>query len=307
MERRGYIGGSDISAIVGCNPYRGPLDVYLDKVGEAVPFAGNENTRWGNALEAVIAERYSEETGLVLEQPAAISHPSKPFLVGHLDRIAPSVPRVIEIKTAGHRQAHRWGDPGTDQIPEEYLLQVLFYLGLTGYETADVPVLVGGNDFRVYTVAHDRDLSAALFDRAERFWRDHVEAKRPPPLDGSDSARAWLERQFPRAVGEVKPATGEADEWAARLREAREAREAAEAAEELAKNHLCRLIGEDKGVRGEWGKAAWINNKGRAVTKWEAVAQEANVPQDLIEKHTSRKPFRMFRVDFAEPINSKEQ
>lgn len=305
MERRGYIGGSDIAAIVGCSPFKGPLDVYLDKTGEAAPFDGNENTRWGNALEAVIAERYSEETGLALEQPLAIAHPRKPFLVGHLDRIAPSVPRVIEIKTAGPRQAHRWGEPGTDQIPEEYLLQVIFYLGLTGCETADVPVLVAGNDFRIYRVQRDRDLEAALFDRAEKFWRDHVEAKKPPALDGSNTAREWLARQFPKALGEVKPATSEADQWAVRLREAKRLREEAEAEEELAKNHLRRLIGEDRGIRGEWGKASWLNNRGRAVTKWEEVCREAGVPQELIEKHTTRSPFRMFRVDFAEHAQEK--
>ena len=34
-ERRRGIGGSDIGAILGLNKYRSPLDVYLDKIGDA--------------------------------------------------------------------------------------------------------------------------------------------------------------------------------------------------------------------------------------------------------------------------------
>ena len=34
-ERRHFIGGSDIGAILGLNPYKSPVDVWMEKTGKA--------------------------------------------------------------------------------------------------------------------------------------------------------------------------------------------------------------------------------------------------------------------------------
>ena len=57
------------------------------------------------------------------------------------------------------------GEPGTDEIPDYYMTQVQHYLAVTGVKTADVAVLIGGNDFRIYTIEADEELQSFV-DRA---------------------------------------------------------------------------------------------------------------------------------------------
>ena len=35
MNRRTYLGGSDTAAILGLSPWKSPLELYLEKIGEA--------------------------------------------------------------------------------------------------------------------------------------------------------------------------------------------------------------------------------------------------------------------------------
>ncbi len=57
------IGGSDAAAVCGLNPYKSPVDVYLEKVGAAAPVDETERMFWGNKLEDVVADVYSDRTG----------------------------------------------------------------------------------------------------------------------------------------------------------------------------------------------------------------------------------------------------
>ena len=67
MERKNYIGGSDLGAIAGLNPYRTALDVYLDKTSDDITEETSPAMRWGNFLEDVVAKAYSEDTGYDVE------------------------------------------------------------------------------------------------------------------------------------------------------------------------------------------------------------------------------------------------
>ena len=180
--RRWFIGGSDIAAIAGLSPYKTALDVYAEKLGLVPPFAGNQFTRWGKRLEAVIADCYAETTGLELEPGGFVMHEKYPWAGGNLDRQNRAARKIVEVKTANIRQADRWGEEGTDEIPEEYIAQCAWYLMLTGYSVADVPVLLGGNDFRIYRVERDEELEQFLIDAGARFWTDHIEKQVQPEV-----------------------------------------------------------------------------------------------------------------------------
>jgi predicted phage-related endonuclease len=55
IDRTGYIGGSDIAAILGLSPYKTPLDVYLEKRGLWEDGAAGEAARWGTIMEPILA------------------------------------------------------------------------------------------------------------------------------------------------------------------------------------------------------------------------------------------------------------
>jgi predicted phage-related endonuclease len=132
-----------------------------------------------------------------------------------------------------------------------------------------------------------------------KFWRDYVETKTPPPIDGSASCSEWLKTNYPNDARPVVDAPPGAEKWARQLREARAALEVAEAKEKEARNQLVALIGDAAGIRGSDWSVSYRQAKGRASTNWEAVCREAHVSPVLIEKHTARTPYRVFRPKFS--------
>src|SRR4051812_24779541 len=118
------IGGSEIAVVVGISPYAGFIDVWAVKV-EGRVFEGNAATRRGQILEPAVAAWYAEETGAQLREVGTIRHPTREIALATPDRIATLAgsERLVEIKTANLRQIDKWGEPGTDEVPAQYLAQ----------------------------------------------------------------------------------------------------------------------------------------------------------------------------------------
>ena len=68
--RRNYIGASEVSAILGLNPYKSNFGVYVDKVHGST-FEGNVHTEFGNWMEPHIREefpkRFLRDEGIEIE------------------------------------------------------------------------------------------------------------------------------------------------------------------------------------------------------------------------------------------------
>lgn len=180
-ERKNYIGGSDLGAICGLNPYRTALDVYLDKTSGDIREETNDAMRWGNLLEEAVAKEYAEVTGQKIEiEPNTIYHPSMKFLGANIDRWVGDKEYVLECKTAGFNKGKEWGEVGTDEIPESYLVQVAYYAAICNVPKVDIAVLIGGQDFRIYTYNRNKELEEKLIKIACNFWHNHIEKRIPP-------------------------------------------------------------------------------------------------------------------------------
>lgn len=296
-QRRTGISGTDVSAILGINPWASALDVWLDKRGQAEPKQETMAMRMGNLLEPVVATLYAEETGATLVEPGFLRHRSRDWHIGTPDRVvaecvvdcndrkAENWTTLIEIKTA--RSGADWGEPGTDQIPRHYLTQVAWYLALTELQVAHVAVLIGASDYRRYEIQRDLDLEAVLLERCEAFWRTNILGGQMPAINGSESAARYIASRFPRNIQPLRPATAEELELAQRLATARAATAAAEREQAKVENLLKAAIGEAEGIDlGDLGKITWKASKPRETTDWKAVAAEANIPAELIARHT---------------------
>ncbi len=197
------IGGSDVGAILGLSPYRGPVQVWAEKVrqGKGAQTAGSLPMRLGSYLEPFVVSEYEALTGNTTRHlHETLRHPEHPELFGHIDRLATAVSHkhgtlnvVLECKTCSAFRAHEWGPAWSDQVPTEYLAQCLWYLGLTQCSEAHLAVLLGNTDFRVYHIKRDEELQMHLFEAAHRFWVGHVLNKVPPPV----STRAEAEVLYP--------------------------------------------------------------------------------------------------------------
>ena len=180
-ERKNYLGGSDLGAIAGLNPYKTALDVYLDKTSDDIACETSPAMRWGTLLEDTIAKEYAEVTGQTIEiEPNTIYHPSMKFLGANIDRWVGDKEYVLECKTAGFTRGKEWGEEGTDQIPESYLVQVAYYAAICAVPKVDIAVLIGGQDFRIYTYERTKELEDKLIKIACNFWDNHIEKRIPP-------------------------------------------------------------------------------------------------------------------------------
>lgn len=260
-ERRLGLGGSDAAAVLGVHPYRAPIDVWLDKVGLAEPWAGNESTLWGDLLEPVIAAEYARRTGReTARTERLLRHPKHPWMIGNPDRILVGANKGLEIKTAGFRSIHRWGEEAED-CPEEYIVQCCWYMAISGCEEWDLVVLLGGQQMRIYTIQRDRDLEDLMIEAGGRFWVEHVLAGVQPTPDGSESFRRYLAGRYPRDSRPLRAASAEEVELAERLRDAEKQAQAIESQRTELQNRLKASIAEAGGIFADGWKVLWKANK----------------------------------------------
>lgn len=206
--RKAGIGGSDVAAILGINPYRTAMQVWLEKTGRMEPedISNKPAVYWGNVLEPVIADEYAKRTGLELEiVPETLKHSKFPWLLGHIDRRIIGLSKFLECKTAGFYAAKDWGDTGTDFVPEPYIMQIQHYLAITGYEEADLAVLIAGSDFRIYNIKRDEGLISMMIEELNNFWHNHVLADMPP----QSTSRLDVAQLHPRDNGDLAEAPTE--------------------------------------------------------------------------------------------------
>ncbi len=295
--RRTGIGASEIAAVAGIDPYRRPIDVWAEKLGLVEPFAGNRYTKWGSLLEAVIADSYAEDNGVVLTSPGTLRHPQHEIVLATPDRLvhpsvnAPPV-RNLQIKCSDARNAEQWGE-GPDDVPEQYLCQVTWEMAVTGLPETDLAVLIGGNEDRVYRIRRDLELEGQLIEVAEKFWRDHVLTQDPPPVDGTEQYGNYLKCRFPRDARPLLPATQEACDLVDQLRFRRAALAAAVEAEAEIENRIKALISDAAGIEG---LVTWKAAKPSTKTDHKQVAEQlqpyvkSDIVQKIITQYTTTKP-----------------
>lgn len=186
QQRRRGIGGSDVAGILGISPWSTPLDVWRAKVlGDQD--AETEPMRWGTLLEPIIRAEAAARLGEPVTDGQLVVADDWRF--GNVDGLVGS-DAILECKAT--RDGSEWGQEGTDEIPDHYLAQVAWYLAVTARSLAHVAVLIGGSDFRMYRVARDARVEAAILERAAEFWRNRVLAKDPPaPTNLQDCRKRW--------------------------------------------------------------------------------------------------------------------
>lgn len=237
--RRTGIGGSDVAAVLGVSQWRSAYEVFLDKRGELPPQEESEPMRWGTLLEPVIRQRYADVTGCdVLKLPTTFRSEQYPWMIANLDGVRRDGSRLLEAKTA--RTGEEWGEPGSDEVPLAYLLQVQHYMTVTPFRVTDIAVLIGSSDFRIYTVEADRELQEMLIEAEAEFWHRVQVNDPPPPVDLQDTKRRYGSLSVKGSV----LAREEDLTTLERLRETRQLLAELSESEDEAKARLMKVLGE---------------------------------------------------------------
>ena len=278
-ERRKGVGGSDVAAILGLNPWKTAYRVYQEKRKEVEDWQGNDATEWGKRMEPAIRQFYSDVTGRSVRLPDKIMYHSKyPFMLASLDGFTDDH-RVVELKTA--RSGKDWGEPGTNEIPDYYALQCQHYLIVTGFEVADIVVSIGGGSPNLYEVLEDKELQEMIIDAEADFWQRVVDGNPPDPVTYADAIQ-----RFGRSAAEgIVVASDEAIHAVNKLRTVQGEISKLKAAEEEIKGKLIIALGEmgDTLVLSDGTKLITYKlSKGR--TTFDAKTLEKELP-DVYKKY----------------------
>lgn len=204
-QRRLGVSASEIAAVMGISPWESPFSLYWRKVN-GWEFEANPAMEWGNRLEPVVATKFAEAHAEEFTIYAGrLIQGAEPWMLATPDRLLyeptagrddfhPFALAVLELKTA--HNADGWGDAGTDDIPVYYRAQVLWQMLVVDVQWAHVAVLIGGSDYREYTVLRDDKDIRVMVEHGRRFMAQ-LEQGDPPPLDSHSATLATVKRLHP--------------------------------------------------------------------------------------------------------------
>lgn len=195
QQRQNGLGGSDIASILNLSPFKTPLDIYIEKTSPIDGIEQSNSQYFGSLLEDVIRSEYARRMGVIISEPEIKFHNEKSFAFANIDGLV-NDEYILECKTSHFSKAHEWGEEFTDQIPLYYLTQVAWYCFVYDLDRADIAVLIGGNDFRIYHYHRNKHLENKIVNRAEQFWYNNIVNKTPPdPREYSDLAKLYTNPQ----------------------------------------------------------------------------------------------------------------
>ena len=178
--RKTGIGGSDAAAVMGMNPYKSPLSVYVDKTMADLPEETvNIAMECGIAFEGFVAEKFCQQTGKkVLRSNYMYRSGENPFMLANIDRMIVGEKALLECKTTSIFNPIKFS---CGDIPPTYYWQCQHYLAVTGYDVCYLAILVLSKDFHVFTIPRNEEHINMLIDEERTFWNEHV-LKGIPPL-----------------------------------------------------------------------------------------------------------------------------
>jgi len=307
------IGGSDIGALMGMNPWRKPLTVLGEKRGEIEPDEANLLMRAGSHMESMIRDVCYEQRPEFKPMPkrlGTVRHKDHPFVLANADEVAYDNHgfTVIEYKNVTSPfAAKHWKDGG---FPIWAWAQLQWYLGIMtswcedkfqfdhGYLVGCVPSMDKFN-LQVRTIMRDDEWFADAVERAARAWKlvgsDANAEDRLFYLDSCDGDPKTF-----KAVGQLFPGDrdmeeaeidSEVDAHCLEMEEAVADLKAAQSRVNDLKSRIGIYMGD--AVKGSTGmfRLSWPQNNGRRTFDSKLLAA-ANPGLDLDEYYKTGKPFR---------------
>lgn len=179
--RKGCIGGSQVGAILGLNPWESAVTAYYKFIGAVSDhIEPSMSMRLGTKLEAPILEIFAEEHPEfeMLGTATYASKANKRFTAnpdGIFRRPDGSL-GIVEIKFS----RDYWSE-----IPKHYEAQLRWYMGLLGVNYGVFAVLAGSS-YLEFEIEHDQFQFEAMVSQVHRFL-DYCDKGIQPDFDGSES------------------------------------------------------------------------------------------------------------------------
>lgn len=290
--RKDGIGGSDIGAIVGMNPYRGAFDVFVDKTTDESPdISDRDPVYWGTVLEPIVAKEFEKRSGKKVRRCNFILRSAEsPFAFADVDRLVDGEDAGLECKTTNAFNCKEWEN---DEVPASYVLQCQWYMYVTGYSKWYIACLIGGQRFVWSEIKRDDDLIKMLVSRAREFW-DNVQNGIPPDIDGSDSCTEYLNSRYSSDNAETVIFTSDIAGAAAELCEVKKQEKALKEYKAALENKIKQYMGEAQAGECERYSVSWKTQRGTPRFDRESLIEDYGIT-DISDYYTETK-IRKFTI-----------
>lgn len=198
--RQQGIGGSDASCVAGLNPWKSAIQLYLEKKEETPKEIKSLRMELGNRLENLVAELFTEESGLKVRNVNGLLKNEKyPFAIANIDRAIVGEKAFLECKTTNSYALKEW----ENGVPIHYEIQCLHYMAVTGATHCYIAVLIGNSDFIWHKIERDEETIDYLMQIEKDFWENNILKNEIPKFDGSDAYSSFLKERYKNSNGET--------------------------------------------------------------------------------------------------------
>lgn len=216
-ERGKGIGGSDASSVVGLNPYKSSITVYLEKLNyiknninniddKTINSILNKNTQHiedtiytnykmelGNKLKDFVAKEFALKTNKKVRNINGILKNDKyPFAIANIDRAIVGEKAFLERKVSGSYFKGEW----KNGVPINYKVQCYHYMAVTGATHCYVAALIGNEDLVIHKIDRDEEIIEDIMKLEKMFWEKCVLGDNIPIPDGSDDYSKVLKNLY---------------------------------------------------------------------------------------------------------------
>lgn len=340
LPRGTYIGGHQMSAIIGMHPYSSIGDVYAqcalgisgitDDEVDADPSSPNVLRR-GKICEDGVIE-YIERVCLglpsgTLKRDVFVVDKDVPFFAGTIDAAEVDddgkIVHVHEVTVTSTRASDAWGIDGDPGGASKYKwIQCQHYQGISGATGGTVWLFIADTgEIRRYPAAKKNSAIESMRNDAEMFWLEHVLPKIPPTIE-CESLGAWavaetsIDAIYQNEDGGLLDSTAEIVKAANDYAEAREDVKSHEDKKRGSAAKIKSLLADHSASQWDGGRVSWKRNKPREKTDYEAafkhLAQEQGLDGDELhavsQKFTTKKDGpRILRVTIKAEKKDEEK
>ena len=215
-DRKGRVWASEVPCILGVSPWKSKWDVWAEKRGllEDKDEPEAKHLTIGQLMEEPLLQYASITMGLgaIVRNPER-KHPKLP-LGAHMDALVQSDGSNLEAKNIHYANPHfdRWGEEGTDAVPDDVIIQVHAQMMCLDHLKADasyshVVANVAG-DFMMYRVDRSDEISEIIANEISEFWEKNVlggvEPDASPTLSVAKCLRQEIGKRLPLDVEVAK-------------------------------------------------------------------------------------------------------
>ena len=319
-ERRKGIGGSDVGAIMGANPYCSIVKLYKEKKGEVDPPSLNHAMEWGNLLEDVIAKKYAKDNNFYFDPDAVpLNHDSeyvpcpdandgviyKPSIIrSPKDKWAYAQPDFyvqtgepdryelsgIEVKTVSEGMYRKYW--ANNEIPPWQYYQVVWYSIVTGIDHWKLVGLaphlrLSTDPILVHALYMDADTKTKVLSKVGYFW-SCLESGVMPHIE--KPSEADLKLLYPTNTMDMVQSSSTIDAAVKRLYDVRMQKAPLETEEDTLKNLI-------KSHMGNAGKL--ISQEGEELASFKSPRPKVKTDyKDIVE--SVRKAFKQHPSDASD-------